>query len=175
MAREVKCKVCGEIFDRDKVEYEPVGGRRYVHKKCFDQYQKQLQEEENEKEYKQLIHEKMKDVCGNTYLKTKIDKQIKSFIESGISEREIYNTLIYWYDVKKSSPVEAKGGIGIVPYIHTEATKYMKNEYKRKNRYNNLEKETVEKEIEARDKARNITMTVPQVISPKRKHYFNLE
>ena len=31
MAKTVKCKYCGEEFDRDKVEWLPSGGR-YAHK-----------------------------------------------------------------------------------------------------------------------------------------------
>lgn len=174
MARTVKCKYCGEEFDRDEVEWLPSGGR-YAHKTCEENYQKQLQEKENKKKYKALIHEKIKNICGNTYIKTKVEKQIKSYVENGISEREIYNTLIYWYDVKQNSPEDAKGGIGIVPYIHVEASKYMKTQYRRKHMYDNLDKDAVQKEIEYRDKPRKIEMTAPQVQSPKRKYKFNLE
>ena len=167
MAREVKCVYCNQLFDRDKVEYVPVK-TRYAHKKCYEKHV------ENEK-YIELIHQKMKSVCGNTYLKTKISKQIKSFVENGISEREIYNTLIYWYDVKKSDPAEAKGGIGIVPYVHVDASKYMKTKYRREHMYDNLNKDILQKEIDLRDKPKEITMIAPQIKPPKRKHYFNLE
>lgn len=167
MAREVKCKYCNKLFNRDNAEYVAVSNR-YAHKECFDK------NKEKEK-YIELIHQKMKDVCGNTYLKAKINKQIKSFVENGISEREIYNTLIYWYDVKKNSPAEAKGGIGIVPYVHVDASKYMKTKYRREHMYDNLNKDILQKEIDLRDKPKEITMTAPQINSPKRKHYFNLE
>lgn len=167
MARKVKCKYCGIEFDKDITEYVPVSNR-YAHKKCYEKNQ------EKEK-YVELIHQKMKSVCGNTYLKTKVSKQIKTFTENGISEREIYNTLIYWYDVKKNSPEEAKGGIGIVPYVHVDASKYMKTKYRREHMYDNLDKDVLQKEIELRDKPKEITMTAPQIKSPKRKHYFNLE
>lgn len=175
MARAVKCNYCDELFDRDEVEWVQLSNKRYAHKTCDDKYQKQLQEKEDKKKYKALIHQKMKDVCGNTYIKTKVEKQIKAYVENGISEREIYNTLIYWYDVKQNSPADANGGIGIVPYVHVEATKYMKTEYRRKHMYDNLDKNAVQKEITNRDKPRKIEMTVPQVQPPKRKYQFNLE
>ena len=167
MAREVKCVYCNQPFDRDKVEYVPVKNR-YAHKECFDK-------QKDSEKYIQLIHQKMKDVCGKSYIKTKVDKQIKSYVANGISEREIYNTLIYWYDVKKSDPAEARGGIGIVPYIHEDASDYMKTKYRREHMYDNVDKDAVQREIEARDKPRKVEMTAPQIKSPKRKHYFNLE
>lgn len=167
MAREVKCVYCNQPFDRDKVEYVPVRNR-YAHKECFDK-------QKDSEKYIQLIHQKMKGVCGNTYIKTKVEKQIKSYVENGISEREIYNTLIYWYDVKQNSPADAKGGIGIVPYVHVDASKYMKTKYKREHRYDNVDKDALQREIEERDKPKEITMTAPQIKPPKRKHYFNLE
>lgn len=167
MAKKVKCKYCGIEFDKDITEYVPVSNR-YAHKKCYEKNQ------EKEK-YVELIHQKIKSVCGNTYLKTKVSKQIKTFTENGISEREIYNTLIYWYDVKKNSPEEAKGGIGIVPYVHVDASKYMKTKYRREHMYDNLDKDVLQKEIELRDRPEEITMTAPQIDPPKRKYYFNLE
>ena len=175
MAREVKCRYCNELFDRDKVEWVKTSNGRYAHKTCDDKYQKKIQEQEDKKKYKALIHQKMKDVCGNTYIKTKVEKQIKSYVENGISEREIYNTLIYWYDVKQNSPADAKGGIGIVPYVHVDASKYMKTKYKREHRYDNIDKDALQKEIEERDRPKEITMVAPQIKPPKRKHYFNLE
>lgn len=167
MAREVKCVYCNQPFDRDKVEYVPVKNR-YAHKECFDK-------QKDSEKYIQLIHQKMKNVCGNTYIKTKVEKQIKSYVENGISEREIYNTLIYWYDVKQNSPADAKGGIGIVPYVHVDASKYMKTKYRREHMYEKLDKNALQREIEERDKKETIAMTIPQIKSPKRRHRFDRE
>ena len=36
MAHMVKCAICGEKFDRDKIECVTYGTRRYAHLKCVE-------------------------------------------------------------------------------------------------------------------------------------------
>ena len=72
----------------------------------------------------------MKQKLGAGYTRTKVETQIKNFVlKEGISIDSIYKTLIYWYDVKKSSTDQANGGIGIVPYVYSEYLTYAKNQY----------------------------------------------
>ena len=167
MSRLVKCLYCGKSFDRDEEPFDMVGNR-YAHIECIAKHQKT-------QEYKDKIHQKMKDLCGEDYSAARINKQIKQFEEDGLNVKGIYKSLIYWYDVKKNNPNQANGGIGIVPYVHVDASKYMKTKYKREHRYDDIDKDTLQKEIEERDRPKEITMTAPQIKPPKRKHYFNLE
>jgi hypothetical protein len=50
MAHPVKCSICGETFNRDKVECVATSSRRYAHKSCYDKQQGLLSEEEIYKE-----------------------------------------------------------------------------------------------------------------------------
>jgi hypothetical protein len=111
----VKCPYCGQSFQREDTDFVQLG-RRYAHAECV--------EEVNQ------IHEYMKKVLGGSYSYTKIESQIKNFAtKEGMTLDAIYKTLIYWYDVKKSSTDQANGGIGIVPYVYSEYLKYMKSQY----------------------------------------------
>ena len=106
----VKCPYCGQSFQREDTEFIQIG-RRYAHKQCVDIVNK--------------IHEYMQHKLGEKYSKTKVETQIKNFVsKEGMSIDAIYKTLIYWYDVKKSSTEQANGGIGIVPYVYPEYLKY---------------------------------------------------
>jgi hypothetical protein len=111
----VKCPYCGQSFQRETTEFVQLG-RRYAHKECVDMVKQ--------------IHDYMQHKLGEGYSKTKVETQIKNFVsKEGMSIDSIYKTLIYWYDVKKSSTDQANGGIGIVPYVYSEYLTYAKNQY----------------------------------------------
>lgn len=111
----VKCPYCGQSFQREDTEFIQIG-RRYAHKECAD--------------VANQIHTYMKHILGMDYSYTKIEAQIKKFItQEGLNIKSIYKTLIYWYDIKKSSTDQANGGIGIVPYVYNDYLTYAKNQY----------------------------------------------
>lgn len=59
------------------------------------------------------------------YLNPRIRKQIKEYVEQyGFTYSGILKTLQYWYEVKKNDITKANGGIGIVPYVYTQAKNY---------------------------------------------------
>lgn len=122
----VKCPYCGQSFQREDTDFIQLG-RRYAHKKCA--------EKSNE------IHQYMQHILGINYSYTKIESQIKNFVlKEGMTVDSIYKTLIYWYDIKKSSTDQANGGIGIVPYVYSDYLTYMKNQYEnsQKNKGKNI-------------------------------------
>lgn len=111
---QVKCPYCGRLFYREDVDFVQIG-RRYAHRECYENATK--------------IHDLMQHLLGETYSRTKIESQIKSMVEKeGYSLLAIYNTLIYWYEIKKASIEKANGGIGIVPYIYPEYIKYVQQQ-----------------------------------------------
>lgn len=119
-----KCVYCGESLDRNTEEWETTPNHRYAHKKCFDQKMQEKKEKQEIAQYKIKIHEKVQEVCGVSYVKTRTEKQIKQYLLEGKTAEGIYKTLEYWYDIKHGDPAEAHGGIGIVPYIYEEAIQY---------------------------------------------------
>ena len=115
---KVTCRSCGGIIDKNKdFDWIMPKPRFYYHTDCY----KQMQEEND---YIQEIHLKAKEFLGSTYSKTKVTRQIKKYIEDGHSPSEIYNALVYWYEIKKNSAEKANDGIGILEYIWDEVENY---------------------------------------------------
>ncbi len=133
----VICKYCGKTFDADKEEYQKEGPR-YIHKKCYNNKM-------NESGYVIKIHELMKQLLQDGYSKHKIDKQIKQFTEEGKSISGIYKTLDYWYNIKQSDTSKANGGIGIVPYVYSEAKSYHRQQAKNKEQFQKVNEDTAKK------------------------------
>lgn len=162
MANWVKCPVCEERFDRDKIEYEKAG-RRYYHIEC---YKKQQQKEI----IVQKIHSKISSLCGSAYSKAKVDKQIKSLLEEGKTEANILTTLEYWYDILGKNPKDAAGGIGIVSYVYGQALDYFyrQEELSHKNENINIE-DYISNEIET------VVIPRPKIKKPKRIEWFDIK
>lgn len=113
----VKCLICDKNFDRTK---EPCikQGRRYMHKDCFEKQPEDFI-------YKQKILEKAEELFKNNCDYNGINSQIKNFQQTyGYTAKDIYKTLLYWYDVKNESIEKSMGRIGIVPYCYKAAQEY---------------------------------------------------
>lgn len=115
MGRKVICLYCGENFDRDLESFIQVGNR-YAHEKCF--------------EYGDKIHKLMKDLLQKNYGPVKINRQLASFHKDGYSLQDIYETLVYWYKIKKGDVSKANGGVGIFPYIYPDYIQYKEQQEK---------------------------------------------
>lgn len=173
--RPCKCVYCGKTLDRNTEEWEQAPSNRYAHKTCYDKKQKELQEQKTEREYRAKIHEKIKEVCGIQYVKTKTEKQIKKYLEEGMTAVGIFKALEYWYDVKKSDPAEAKGGIGIVPYIYGESEKYWARQTAIKENNSNVNKENLEISLIIQQALPRQCNHKEKIIKPKRKTFFMLD
>ena len=121
----VKCSVCGERFDRDRVQAVKTGARRYAHQRCCPEGElvplAGVEADEDlvklEEYIKQLLHE--------DFVNARVKKQIKDFKEEyGYSYSGMLKSLIYFYEVKGNPKEKANGGIGIIPYIYKDAYNY---------------------------------------------------
>lgn len=68
-------------------------------------------------------------ICRIFNLKKPGPKNIRfaeRFVEEGMTYSGINGTLIYFYEIKKHSKNKANEGIGIVPWVYEEASKYFK-------------------------------------------------
>lgn len=119
MQQLLKCYYCGQTFDRNKEEYVPVKGRRYAHKKCFEN--RSLEQIDND-EFWNTITEIFRS--SDNYDYKKVDHQLKGYIKQGLTIQGVINSLKYWFIVKGNSIESANKGIGIVPYVYEEAQKY---------------------------------------------------
>ncbi len=116
----VKCLYCGEIFDANIEPFVKPNARRYAHKACAEEAEKNKTKEEKDKE---ILEKYILDLFGISCISPKIRKQIKEYSVS-YSYSAIYKTLKYWFDVQGNSIEKANGGIGIVPYAIDKACRY---------------------------------------------------
>lgn len=117
----VKCKYCGETFNRDKIEFIKIGNR-YAHKECVEKHEANKTQEEKDIEN---LENYIKEKFNEPYINVKIKRQIEEYHKQyQYSYSGMLKTLIYWFEVKGNSIDKANGGIGIIPYIFNEARDY---------------------------------------------------
>ena len=166
--RLCKCFYCKEDIDRNtETDWEQLDNGRYAHSACAEEHNKN-------QEYHDKIHSKMKSLCGNAYVKTKIENQIKKFKnENDLTEEQIYNALVYFFEVKQNDPTQANGGIGIVPYIITDSEEYWMNKTIREEQSKKVDKGLIQriKEFAARRPAKMDKRFVIQ--KPKHVNYLD--
>ena len=116
-----KCLYCNKTIDLDIDDACKVGvGTRWAHKECYEKYFSA------DDQWIDKLYSVLKVAFGN-YDFEKIERQRISYIKQGLTNKDIYNALNYWYIVKNKSIEKANGGIGIVPYIYEDANEYFKS------------------------------------------------
>lgn len=123
MAHFVKCTICDQTFDRDKIEFVKTSARRYAHLSCYQQEQGELSEDEKSR---LKIYEYTKNLFKNNYNKLRIDTQLKKIMKEypKFTYSGILKSLIYWYEVRHGDVEKSYYGLGIVPYIYEQAYQY---------------------------------------------------
>ena len=114
---------CGQPLDITKDEWVKPNTTRYAHKKCYEEKRKPGEDLLPDDIYYYLKDEVHLAIDYRTF-----ESQRSNMIKkNGYTNAGILQALKYWYQVKKSSPDKANGGIGIVPYIYQDAQNYYKN------------------------------------------------
>lgn len=134
MAHNVKCAVCGETFDRDKIQAVRHGARRYAHLRCCPNGELVTTEVDPEKIKKQQalndLELYVQDLLQDDYNPARVRKQINEYHQKyGYSYEGMKKTLVYWYEIKGQSKEKANGGIGIIPFIFNDAKNYFYSLY----------------------------------------------
>ena len=154
---KVKCYFCDQYFNWEKEPFKKIG-RRYAHATCYEKnYDEDL-------DYKEKIYEVVKTYLHD-YNYAVIERQRKSYNTKGISNKEIYLTLLYYYEVLKKSPEAAQGRIGIVPYIIDDARAY----YEQKNK--------AQKNLSSFQNPDRVNINIEKIIdrNTSKKTFLNLE
>lgn len=114
MAHLVKCTVCGQSFDRDKIPAVKSGARRYAHLKCCPDGERiEIQAPPIDEDLENL-ESYIKQLLKEDYINARVKKQLKNFKEQyGYSYSGILKSLVYFYEVKKNPIDKANGGIGM--------------------------------------------------------------
>lgn len=119
----VKCSICGQTFDRDKIEFVATSSRRYAHRSCYEKQQNGLSEEEK---FKQQIYDYTLKLFGSNFNKKRIELQLKKMMTENVefTYSGILKTLVYWYEVKRGDVEKSHYSIGIIPYVYNDAREY---------------------------------------------------
>lgn len=135
MAHIVKCLFCGKSFDRDKEPFVKAGARRYAHEKCAEGQNKNLLQEENDKNQ---FFQYVKNIYGSDYNYVMINRQALNFIKQyGYTWSGMTGCLHWFYNIKHGNIEEGHGGIGIIPYIYEDVKKYYQERYLTENKNKN--------------------------------------
>ena len=123
MAHLVKCTICNQTFDRDKIEYVKTSARRYAHLACQKKENGMLSEEEDAR---LKIYEYTKNLFKSHYNKLRIDSQLSKIMKenTNYTYSGILKSLIYWYEVRHGDVEKSYYGLGIIPYIYDQAYQY---------------------------------------------------
>ena len=82
--------------------------------------EKKLQENKDREE----LYDYIMKLFNISFVDPKIQKQIKKYIEeNNYTYSGIKKALVYFFDIKGNSVEKANSGIGIVPYVYTQAYK----------------------------------------------------
>ena len=129
MAHMVKCTVCGESFDRDKIQAVRSGARRYAHYSCKPDGELVPLANPIDEDLLELENY-IATLLGEDYNRARVKKQIKEYKEHyDYSYSGMLKTLIWFYDIKGNSKEKANGGIGIIPFVYKDALNYYYNLY----------------------------------------------
>ena len=165
MAHRVKCSICGEIFDRDKIDFIATAARRYAHKSCYEKQQGELSEDE---QYKQRIYAYVSKLIKNNYSKKRIEYQLEKMLKENreYTYSGVFKTLVYWYEVKQGDVAKSHYSINIVPYIYADAREYYRQMWL-------IEQTNADKNIEEYiPKTKMVTIKNPQRIQRVKERRF---
>lgn len=133
MAHIVKCRLCKEQFNTDKIPREDwtlVGQRSYYHTSCYNEWVKAKQSVTSNVTDEEFWRESLIDYLYRDIKMqidfSKLDSQWKAFTkpERKMTPKGIYFAVRYYYDVIKGNAEKAQGGIGIVPNIYSDSAQY---------------------------------------------------
>jgi len=119
----VKCKFCGEYFDRNDPHIKFVKlNKRYAHQACYEKQDKaELQEQEDWDNLIAYMHQ----LLGDDFEFVKTQKQLESYkTKYHFTYSGMYKALKWYYEINSGSKEKANGAVGILPYIYEQAYKY---------------------------------------------------
>lgn len=159
MGRQVKCQLCGQLFDKDtgiridEKNFHINCGKEYTDKKEIFKY------------VARLFGFKSETKPG-----PRITSQLKSFREKySYTYEGILNALKYHFEVRKGSIDKANEGIGIVPYVYEEAQEYFK---RFKNKQEKIA-QSIGRQLEVKPEVLTIKKTSEE--KKKKQTLYNLE
>lgn len=136
MAHIVQCRTCKKYFDTEKIpkdEWIMPSKNWYYHTRCYTDW-KNNHDNATDDDWAMLIYDFLARDLKVSYNYHLCEAQRKKFLkENRFTNKGIYFSLKYFYEIKHNSWDKGNGGIGIIPYIYKDATEYWTDlEWKRR-------------------------------------------
>lgn len=122
----VTCRVCKKTFDTNDENEKWVmpSPRYYFHEQCYNDW-KHNTDNATDEDWVILIYDFIARDLKGEYNYWSCEQLRKKYIrENKFTNKGIYFTLKYFYEVKKNPWSKANGSLGIVPYVYKDATEY---------------------------------------------------
>lgn len=117
-----ECRVCKRQINKKEDDWIMPSKNYYYHKKCYENWKKA--EPASDEEYKDLIYDFIKRDLKKNYDYWVCETQRKKFLKQKMTNKGIFFSLKYFYEVKHGDWEKGHGGIGIVPFIYNDACAY---------------------------------------------------
>lgn len=124
-----KCRVCGELIDKEKDDWIMPSKNWYYHTKCYESWKHSTPA--TDEEYVDYIYDYIARDLKVSYDYHMCEAQREKFTKDKMTNKGIFFALKYFYDIKHNNWDKSHGGIGIVPYIYTESCSYWANREKK--------------------------------------------
>lgn len=122
----VQCRLCkGEIdrnIDPDGNDWIMASKNYFYHRQCYKNWKKA--ELKDDEDYVDLIYDFIARDLKVTYDWWVCEAQRKKFVKEKMTNKGILFALKYFYEVKHGDWEKGHGGIGIVPFIYSDACAY---------------------------------------------------
>ncbi len=126
-----KCRICHQPINKNGTDWCMPTRNFYYHTKCYTDWR--ASQPIGDDEWVPMIYDFLARDLKVSYNWHLCDSQRKKFIrENKCTNKGIYFTLKYFYEVKKNPWDKGHGGIGIVQYTYKEATEYWKQQERKK-------------------------------------------
>lgn len=172
MARVKMCRTCKKYFDIDAIppdEWIMPSKGWYYHTSCYNDWKKNM-DNSTDDDWVLYIYDLLARDLKVPYNWHMCEAQRKKFIkENKFTNKGIYFTLKYFYEIKHNSWDKGNGGIGIVPYVYKDATEYWTDIEWRKRGF----MKAIEEQIAQRARREVKTITKPTTKKQRERYDLN--
>ena len=121
------CRLCKEVIDRNTevegVDWIMPKKNQFYHKSCYESWRAASPTEDEE--WVEYIYDFISRDLKVKYDYFMCEAQRKKFLkENKMTNKGIFFTLKYFYELKHGDWDKGHGGLGIVPYVYNEACNY---------------------------------------------------
>ena len=167
-----ECRICHQLINKKKeiegVDWCMPTRNYYYHVKCYEDWR--ASQPLGDDDWVPMIYDFLARDLKVSYNYFLCETQRKKFIrENKFTNKGIYFTLKYFYEVKKNDWNKGHDGIGIVPYTYKEATDYWIAQERKKKGFVNA----IEQQLKERTAREVIIIKRPQ--KAKEKIKYNLD